>query len=140
MDCRGFGSIISFHIFRILLEINFSQNHKYLTINYLNTSCGWGDSNPHAVRHQILSLGCLPISTHPQNPVEGKTSQDTNNFLKLLSRGRFGGLLFTTGEADEALDMLGVGVAFEIEDCEGVVEGGDETFVILGLSTAPLDL
>lgn len=40
MDCRGFGSIISFHIFRILLEINFSQNHKYLIINYLNTSCG----------------------------------------------------------------------------------------------------
>ena len=39
MDCRGFGSIISFHIFRILLEINFSQNHKYLIINYLNTSC-----------------------------------------------------------------------------------------------------
>ena len=27
--------------------------------------CGWGDSNPHAFRHQILSLGCLPIPTHP---------------------------------------------------------------------------
>ena len=26
---------------------------------------GWGDSNSHAFRHQILSLGCLPIPTHP---------------------------------------------------------------------------
>ena len=33
-------------------------------------ACGWGDSNPHAVRHQILSLGCLPISTHPQVAVQ----------------------------------------------------------------------
>ena len=24
------------------------------------------DSNPHASRHQILSLACLPISTHLQ--------------------------------------------------------------------------
>ncbi len=31
----------------------------------MRVKCGWGDSNPHAVRHQILSLGCLPISTHP---------------------------------------------------------------------------
>lgn len=28
--------------------------------------CGWRDSNPHAVKHQILSLACLPISPHPQ--------------------------------------------------------------------------
>ena len=27
--------------------------------------CGRGDSNPHAFRHQILSLGCLPIPTLP---------------------------------------------------------------------------
>lgn len=27
--------------------------------------CGRGDSNPHAVRHQILSLACLPVSTRP---------------------------------------------------------------------------
>ena len=27
--------------------------------------CGRRDSNPYAVRHQILSLGCLPIPTHP---------------------------------------------------------------------------
>ncbi len=27
---------------------------------------GWGDSNPHGLRHQILSLGCLPIPTHPR--------------------------------------------------------------------------
>ena len=35
-------------------------------------ACGWGDSNPHAVRHQILSLGCLPISTHPHIAVAKK--------------------------------------------------------------------
>ena len=28
--------------------------------------CGRRDSNPYAVRHQILSLGCLPIPTRPQ--------------------------------------------------------------------------
>ena len=44
MECRGFASIINFHIFRNLLEINFSQNHKYLIINYLNTSCGQRDN------------------------------------------------------------------------------------------------
>jgi len=27
--------------------------------------CGWRDSNPHALRRQILSLVCLPISPHP---------------------------------------------------------------------------
>ena len=27
--------------------------------------CGRRDSNPHASRHQILSLDCLPISTRP---------------------------------------------------------------------------
>ncbi len=29
--------------------------------------CGWRDSNPHASRHQILSLARLPISPHPQS-------------------------------------------------------------------------
>ena len=29
-------------------------------------SCGRGDSNPHALRHQILSLAWLPITTRPQ--------------------------------------------------------------------------
>ena len=27
--------------------------------------CGWRDSNPHASRHQILSLARLPITPHP---------------------------------------------------------------------------
>jgi hypothetical protein len=27
---------------------------------------GWRDSNPHTLRHQILSLTCLPISPHPE--------------------------------------------------------------------------
>ena len=40
MECRGFASIISLHIFRILLEIDFSQSRKLLIINYLNTLCG----------------------------------------------------------------------------------------------------
>ena len=39
MECRGFVSIISFHIFRNLSEIDFSQVRKYQIINYLNTSC-----------------------------------------------------------------------------------------------------
>ena len=26
---------------------------------------GWRDSNPHALRHQILSLACLPVPAHP---------------------------------------------------------------------------
>ena len=29
--------------------------------------CGQGDSNPHALRHQILSLAWLPITTRPQS-------------------------------------------------------------------------
>lgn len=35
--------------------------------------CGWWDSNPHALRHQLLRLTCLPISTQPLNlvPVVG---------------------------------------------------------------------
>ena len=28
---------------------------------------GWRDSNPHALRHQILSLARLPITPHPVN-------------------------------------------------------------------------
>ena len=43
MVCRGFASIISFHIFRILLEIDFSQIRKHLIINYLDASCGQWD-------------------------------------------------------------------------------------------------
>ena len=31
---------------------------------------GWGDSNPHGLRHQILSLGCLPIPTHPRTGLQ----------------------------------------------------------------------
>jgi hypothetical protein len=40
VECRGFASIIGFHIFRNLLEIDFSQIRKYLIINYLNALCG----------------------------------------------------------------------------------------------------
>jgi len=29
--------------------------------------CAWRDSNPHAVRHQILSLARLPITPHAQH-------------------------------------------------------------------------
>ena len=28
---------------------------------------GWRDSNPHALRHQILSLACLPVPAHPES-------------------------------------------------------------------------
>ena len=31
--------------------------------------CGRGDSNPHALRHQILSLAWLPITTRPQSKI-----------------------------------------------------------------------
>ena len=31
----------------------------------IRLTCGWRDSNPHALRRQILSLVCLPISPHP---------------------------------------------------------------------------
>lgn len=41
-----------------------------LLINFL--LCGWRDSNPHASRHQILSLACLPISPHPQVKTQSK--------------------------------------------------------------------
>ena len=34
------------------------------------SSCGRRDSNPYAVRHQILSLGCLPIPTRPQKVLQ----------------------------------------------------------------------
>ena len=44
MECRGFASIISFHIFRNLLEIDFSQIRKHMIINYLNTLCGQRDN------------------------------------------------------------------------------------------------
>jgi hypothetical protein len=29
--------------------------------------CAWRDSNPHAVKHQILSLARLPITPHAHN-------------------------------------------------------------------------
>ena len=32
---------------------------------YLCKWCGWRDSNSYTVRHQILSLACIPISPHP---------------------------------------------------------------------------
>ena len=35
-------------------------------MSFLHQS-GWRDSNPHALRHQILSLACLPVSAHPEN-------------------------------------------------------------------------
>ena len=49
----------------ILTEIDFSNNlhEPWVTVN--RRMCGRGDSNPHALRHQILSLGCLPIPTLP---------------------------------------------------------------------------
>jgi hypothetical protein len=36
------------------------------TYHFTLYKCGWGDSNPHALRHQILSLARLPITTHPR--------------------------------------------------------------------------
>ena len=43
-----------------------------LNIEHFNfKKCGWRDSNPHAVKHQILSLACLPISPHPQTVLAG---------------------------------------------------------------------
>lgn len=45
--------------------------------------CGRGDSNPHAVRHQILSLACLPVSTRPHETWAkiGKSFNDQTKFL-----------------------------------------------------------
>ena len=37
--------------------------------------CGWRDSNPHASRHQILSLARLPISPHPQKNWPSNTDE-----------------------------------------------------------------
>ena len=31
---------------------------------------GWRDSNPHAFRHNILSVTCLPISPHPVKSIQ----------------------------------------------------------------------
>ena len=32
--------------------------------------CGWRDSNPHAIKHQILSLAWLPITPHPHPVIQ----------------------------------------------------------------------
>ena len=43
---------------RTLNTVVFNQYQGFLL-------CGWRDSNPHALRHQILSLARLPITPHP---------------------------------------------------------------------------
>ena len=58
-------------VFELLDRISVGYgNEKGPPLSEAVPLCGWGDSNPHAVRHQILSLGCLPISTHPQVAVQ----------------------------------------------------------------------
>lgn len=41
---------------------------KYPDIIRNKKQCGWRESNPHARRHQILSLARLPIPPHPHFP------------------------------------------------------------------------
>lgn len=49
-----------------------------LFVSCCRAKCGWRGSNPHALRHKILSLAWLPITTHPQ------TNCKYTNFLILL--------------------------------------------------------
>ena len=52
------------------------MEENYLSFNHIKTGssepvfcfplCGWRGSNPHALRHRILSPACLPIPTHPR--------------------------------------------------------------------------
>ena len=46
-------------------------------------SCGWRDSNSHAVRHQILSLACLPFQ-HTRK-IERKDSNYSETFAASFS-------------------------------------------------------
>ena len=52
------------------------------------SKCGRRDSNPHASRHQILSLDCLPISTRPQSVLvsltKGLQRYDKLSFLQII--------------------------------------------------------
>ena len=51
-----------------LLHIYIISQGRRLTPTGLNVflqQSGWRDSNPHALRHQILSLVCLPVPAHP---------------------------------------------------------------------------
>ncbi len=45
--------------------------------------CGWRDSNPHASRHQILSLARLPITPHPQGVFFDKTAANVHCYFLL---------------------------------------------------------
>ncbi len=54
-------------VFELLGRISATYgNEKGLPPREAVPLCGRRDSNPYALRHQILSLGCLPIPTRPQ--------------------------------------------------------------------------
>ncbi|CCY34927.1 putative uncharacterized protein [Alistipes sp. CAG:831] len=55
-------------VFDIIGKISDSYKMKTEAENPASVPlCGQGDSNPHALRHQILSLAWLPITTRPQS-------------------------------------------------------------------------
>ena len=57
-------------VFELLDTLSASYaNKKGLPLDEAVPLYGWGDSNPHGLRHQILSLGCLPIPTHPREGI-----------------------------------------------------------------------
>jgi hypothetical protein len=51
--------------------------------------CGWRDSNPHALRHQILSLARLPITPHPHVTLKRNKNEggDTNYAPRRIGTG-----------------------------------------------------
>lgn len=53
------------------MKCKMKKNYKKKAVKKLTAfKCGRGDSNSHTLRHQILSLACLPIPPRPQVFVE----------------------------------------------------------------------
>ena len=64
-------------VFKIIDEISDRYKTKTEAENPASVPCGRRDSNPYALRHQILSLAWLPITTRPQTMV----CKDKDKFL-----------------------------------------------------------
>ena len=50
-----------------LIYLKLEKKKPWIVMNPRFYLCGWRDSNPHASRHKILSLACLPIPPHPRS-------------------------------------------------------------------------
>ena len=55
--------LIPFFILELYCYPKYLFTYKGVRVTMI--SYGWRDSNPHASRHKILSLACLPIPPHP---------------------------------------------------------------------------